>query len=197
MLPRLFLRRTQWTQSSGCCLRDPASQDLMETRATADDRSIGASNCGSLELRGAAVVPVSRLFSADDVRALDELQSRFMEERVSSGDDDERSIYVRRIVTDKPGERPVLVHSVASAAVLAVLDQPGARAYFEQVFGGGHRYYIRRVQSHRLVKGSYIGLHLDVESNPENEFSVVIPYERSFEGGEFVVHVPGGAAEVF
>jgi hypothetical protein len=51
--------------------------------------------------------------------------------------------------------------------------------------------YIRRAQVNRMHVGSFIGLHLDQESNPDYYASVTLQLGRRFEGGEFVVHRSG------
>jgi len=39
-----------------------------------------------------------------------------------------------------------------------------------------------------MVKGSFVGIHLDAESNMSYEYSVIIQLGQEFEGGEFVVY---------
>src|SRR5882762_4587482 len=54
--------------------------------------------------RGTALVPPNLIFSAEELEHLNAIQSCIQEERVSNGDaGDTHDIYVRRIMTDKPG----------------------------------------------------------------------------------------------
>jgi 2-oxoglutarate-Fe(II)-dependent oxygenase superfamily protein len=104
---------------------------------------------------------------------------------------------VRRVVTDRPREGPTRVNQPFSDGILGILDDVKRRVIFAELFGSTSQYFIRRCQAHRLVAGAHIGLHLDVESNPHNEFSAIVQFSEHFDGGEFVVHPEGSREQVF
>ena len=147
---------------------------------------------------GTVLVPPDLIFSADEVEQLNDLQSRLPEEKVSNGDaGDTHDIYVRRIMTDKPGEPPTLVNRPFSDQILELLGDEKRQAIFSRILQSPSGLFIRRCQINRMVKDSFIGLHLDEASNPDYEFSVVIQLGRDFKGGEFVVYPPDGDKQIF
>jgi len=150
-----------------------------------------------LKIHGSVLLPPDLVFSAEELEQLDEFQSLIPEEMVSSGDSDGGEIYVRRIITDKPGEFPTRVNQPLSDLILKILENDEKSKIFRQIFDSDTQYYIRRCQMHRLMKGSHIGLHLDAESNVHNEFAVIIQLGREFEGGEFVVYPENKEPQVY
>lgn len=151
-----------------------------------------------LKANGTVLLPSNLIFSSEELIRLQTIQSSIPEERVSNGDaDDDNGIFVRRIVTDKAGEFPMRVNQPNSDLILNILDDDKRQLAFAEILGANSKYYIRRVQAHRLVTGSHIGLHLDAESNPHNEFSVIIHFGEDFEGGEFVVYPDDATTQVF
>ena len=155
-------------------------------------------HAATLRRTGTVVIPPGVVFGFDELARIQELQSRFPEERVAGGDaHDDQDIYVRRILTDRAGEVPTLTLEPYASEIMAILDDERRRRVFATILGSSEEYFIRRCQTHRMMVGSYLGAHVDVESNPHNEFSVVIQLGRGFEGGEFVVHPEGRDAEVY
>lgn len=152
----------------------------------------------TLQHKGTVVFPPGTVFGFDELERIHALQSHFPEERVSGGDaHDEQDIYVRRILTDRVGEVPSLTLEPYASEIMAILDDEPRKRAFATLLGSSEEYFIRRCQTHRMAVGSYLGAHIDVESNPHNEFSVVIQLGRGFEGGEFVVHPEGRDAEIY
>jgi len=148
--------------------------------------------------RGTALVPPNLIFSAEELEHLNAIQSCIQEERVSNGDaGDTHDIYVRRIMTDKPGEVPTLVNRPFSDQILELIGDERRQAVFSRMLRLPSDLVIRRAQMNRMVKDSFIGLHLDEASNPDYEFSVVIQLGRDFKGGEFVVYPHDGDRQIF
>lgn len=152
------------------------------------------------ELRdtGTTSVPLGMVFSDNDLERIDAIQSLIPEENVSSGDSgDTHDLFVRRIMTDKADEFPTLVNRPFSDQIMEILTDEKRQSIFSKIFDSTSRYYIRRCQVNRMVKDSFIGLHLDAESNPDFEYSVIVQLSHAFEGGEFVVYPATGGEQVF
>jgi hypothetical protein len=150
----------------------------------------------ALRSTGTVLIPADTIFSAEELDLIDAVQAAIPEETVSSGDDDAHNIYIRRLVTDKVGERPTRVNQPISDQILAILDDERRRKIFAELLGATEPRFIRRCQLHRMVEGAYLGAHIDIESNPHNEFAVTVQLGREFTGGEFVVYPDGGSEQV-
>ena len=59
---------------------------------------------------------------------------------------------------------------------------------FGEIISHEKELYIRRVQVNKMYKDSFIGYHLDVDSNPDYLAAVVIQIGAEFEGGDYVVY---------
>lgn len=118
------------------------------------------------------------------------------EEVITLGDAGEpNDLYVGRFMVDKPGELPTLVNRPHSDSLLAILQAPDHRRFFRDLLGAD--YFIRRCQVNRMVKGSFIGRHLDTDSNPDYAVSVVVQLGHTFDGGEFAVYPQGGGVNSY
>ncbi|MFG6964219.1 2OG-Fe(II) oxygenase [Burkholderia pseudomallei] len=147
---------------------------------------------------GTVMLPAYVAFDAHELARIDALQARLPEEPVTAGDaGDTHDIYVRRIMVDRAGERPQLVNLPHSETILNLLGDARRTRFFGDMFGTRAEYFLRRCQINRMLKDSFIGMHLDAASNPDYEFSVVIQLGRAFDGGEFVVHPQGRPPNVF
>jgi len=106
-------------------------------------------------------------------------------EKVLVGDADEpNDVQVARFMTDI--DRPRVVNDHLAEQILPILGANDVKAYCSAALGAPEL-HLRRVQINRMGKGSFIGLHLDQDSNPDYEVSVVLQLGSQFEGGEFVV----------
>ena len=142
------------------------------------------------------MIPPGVIFDDEELDTLNRLQERLPEELVTLGDAGEpNDLYVRRMMIDKPGKLPERVNQPISDEILNILSDEKRQAVFEQLLGKAK--FIRRCQINRMVRGSFIGLHLDKDSNPDYDVSVVIQLGRAFEGGEFVVYPEGRNENVF
>ncbi|AOJ71020.1 MULTISPECIES: 2OG-Fe(II) oxygenase [Burkholderia] len=147
---------------------------------------------------GTVMLPAYVAFDAHELTRIDQLQAQMPEESVTAGDaGDTHDIYVRRIMLDRAGELPQLVNRPYSDQILDILTDARRTRFFGDMFATRAEYFIRRCQINRMVKDSFIGIHLDAASNPDYEFSVVIQLGNKFEGGEFVVHPEGRPLNVF
>lgn len=112
-------------------------------------------------------------------------------ETVHIGDAGEpNKVEVGRLMTDVEG--PLVVNEAVSKRMLEILGAPSRLKFMENLLGMSPL-YVRRAQINSMFTGSFIGVHLDRDSNPDYEVSIVLQFGRAFEGGEFVIHLPDGS----
>ena len=68
---------------------------------------------------------------------------------------------------------------------------------FFKLLLGTEDLYIRRVQVNTMEIDCFVGYHLDVDSNPEYEFSVILQLGKEYSGGEFVVYDGDQPAQIY
>jgi predicted 2-oxoglutarate/Fe(II)-dependent dioxygenase YbiX len=106
-------------------------------------------------------------------------------EKVLVGDADEpNDVHVARFMTDI--DRPRVVNDALAERILPILGSDKVKAYCRAALGAD-QLHLRRAQINRMHEGSFIGLHLDQDSNPDYEISIVLQLGSRYEGGEFVV----------
>lgn len=128
------------------------------------------------------------LFSASEWRRLDQLTSResVPYERITIGDADERNcVEVGRFMTDI--QEPVQVNRQASDELLSIVGSPKMMRFYEEVLGI-EGLCIRRCQVNVCAEGSFVGTHLDTDSNPDYLSPVVLQFSGDYAGGDYVVH---------
>lgn len=121
-------------------------------------------------------------------RRLDQLTSRdaIPYERVTLGDADEPNfVEVGRFMTDV--ENPVLVNRPVSDELLSIISSPKMMTFYRQMLGVDDL-HIRRCQVNVYSEGSFVGLHLDTDSNPDYLSPVVLQFSGDYDGGEYIVH---------
>ena len=69
-----------------------------------------------------------------------------------------------------------------------VFMQINYKKIFGEIISYEKELYIRRVQVNKMCQDSFIGYHLDVDSNPDYLAAVVIQIGAEFEGGDYVVY---------
>jgi hypothetical protein len=107
-------------------------------------------------------------------------------EKVTVGDADEpNDVYVGRFMIDV--DYPRMVNESLARQLIPILASDKIVAYCQKALGGGEL-FIRRVQINKMGNGSFIGLHLDQDSNPDYEISLVLQLGQQYSGGAFVVH---------
>jgi hypothetical protein len=122
-------------------------------------------------------------------RRLDQLTSRnaIPYERVTLGDADEPNfVEVGRFMTDV--EAPALVNRPVSDELMSIIGSPKMMKLYSQALGVDDL-YIRRCQVNFYNQGSFVGLHLDTDSNPDYLSPVVLQFSGDYEGGDYVVHL--------
>ncbi|GAB2580630.1 2OG-Fe(II) oxygenase [Streptomyces capparidis] len=146
-----------------------------------------------LAAEGTVVVTWDSVFGALELSHLRGLLSKLPEEVVSAGDaGDQHSLYVSRLATDGPASIPERVNRPTSDAVFELLEAPRPKSSLSAILShvrnvSGTRWTIRRCQAHRLVVGSYVGVHRDIDSNPDNHFAVTVMLSSDYDGGQFIV----------
>lgn len=141
---------------------------------------------------GAVVInPDLEFFTSEEWEALEELglRSGLSYETVLIGDAGESNkVEVGRLMTDV--DRPRVVNEAVSEKILKLLKEPRRLAMLQELVQSDSPLHIRRAQINLMHSGSFVGIHIDKDSNPDYEISVVLQLGRSFEGGNFVVHRP-------
>lgn len=109
-------------------------------------------------------------------------------ETYHTGDTDEpNKCEVACFLTDVEG--PFNIGGQVTDDLLKIIAAPAKMTVLERLLER-ERLYVRRAQANHMSKGSFIGLHRDLESNPDYEISIVLQLGRQFSGGEFVIHLP-------
>ena len=132
------------------------------------------------------------LFTADEWELLERgiVDPRLPYEQVLIGDAGEPNLVeVGRLMTDV--DRPRVVNADVTAPMLDVLGSPDRMAMLADLIGV-RQVHMRRAQINRMHAGSFIGLHLDQDSNPDYTVAIVLQMGTVFDGGDFVVHPPRG-----
>ena len=143
-----------------------------------------------LETSGTIMLPRGLLFNEEELTTLNACQNQIPEEYVALGDAGEpNDLYVRRMMVDLSGELPKRVNRPVADKILSLLHTPERAAYFEALLGEPKT--LRRCQLNRMIENSFIGIHRDVDSNPDYDVAVVVQLGEKFEGGEFVVYKDG------
>ena len=128
----------------------------------------------------------------DDFNKIEENLKKFPLEEVTVGDAGEpNKCFVGRLVEDKPGEKPKLLNSNLSKEILSIIFSTKAKNFIREEiedFRNAHNLYVRRAQFNLLSEGSFVGQHLDIDSNPNYRIAVVFQLGSFFEGGEFDVY---------
>lgn len=126
-------------------------------------------------------------FKNSDFQSLEDTSKNIPYETVLIGDAGEKNkVEVGRFMTDV--DKPEIVNNEYSKTVLNILNNPNYKKAFGEIISNNNNLYIRRVQINKMYKDSFIGYHLDVDSNPDYLAAVVIQIGEEFEGGDYVVY---------
>ncbi|MGY3611069.1 MULTISPECIES: 2OG-Fe(II) oxygenase [unclassified Bradyrhizobium] len=148
--------------------------------------------------KGTVLIAPETLFTKDELTRIDQLQCGIPEETVREGDaGDSHNVFVKRVRLDHPGHHPSNVNGTASTQIIELVERTERVSALRRIFGGSSECVIRRCQIHRMPPGSFVGVHLDAESDPDFEYSVIVQLARDFEGGEFVVYPTEREPQVF
>lgn len=106
-------------------------------------------------------------------------------EQVFVGDADElNDLTVARFMTDV--EKPMRVNQPLADQMISVVCNQRLLGFVSNLLGG-EEFYVRRMQVNKMKNGSFIGKHLDVDSNPDYLYSIVLQLGKDFSGGEFLI----------
>ncbi len=109
-------------------------------------------------------------------------------ERVMIGDASEKNdLFVGRFMNDIAGQKPFLVNNELANSIMNILLNNKSKKNFSNLFKDN--YIIRRVQLNSMRKNSFIGLHLDTDSNPDYDYNVIINLSCNYESGIFTYYI--------
>ena len=129
----------------------------------------------------------SSFFRNIDFETLKDASEDIPYETVHIGDaGEENKVEVGRFMTDVV--KPEVVNNEYSKKVLNILNDINYKKIFGEIISYEKELYVRRVQVNKMYKNSFIGYHLDVDSNPDYLAAVVIQIGAEFEGGDYVVY---------
>jgi hypothetical protein len=126
-------------------------------------------------------------FNDKDFETLKDASENISYETVHIGDaGEENKVEVGRFMTDV--DKPEVVNNEYSKKVLNILNDTKYKKIFKEIISYEKELYVRRVQVNKMHKDSFIGYHLDVDSNPDYLAAVVIQIGAEFKGGDYVVY---------
>lgn len=126
-------------------------------------------------------------FQNIDFETLKQASENISYETVHIGDAGEKNkVEVGRFMTDV--EKPEIVSNEYSQKVLNILNNTNYKKIFGEIISYEKELYVRRVQVNKMHKDSFIGYHLDVDSNPDYLAAAVVQIGAEFEGGDYVVY---------
>jgi hypothetical protein len=145
---------------------------------------------------GSVMMPIADSFlSDDDFDTLKQLSDQLPQEFVETGDAGEPNhVLVGRFMTDI--ERPEKVNQPMSDRALEIVTQPAAMTACRELLDA-ENLYVRRMQVNSMQTGSFVGEHLDKDSNPDYRVAVILQFGEDFTGGKYVVSGGDRPARVF
>ncbi len=125
----------------------------------------------------------------DEVGLIDERLKEFPLEDITIGDAGEiNNCQVGRLMEDQPAKLPKILNDSLSKPILSLFQTAKAKKFFKQYLDSESPQIIRRSQFNLLGTGSYVGRHLDTDSNPDYQIAAVLQLGSDFSGGEFIVY---------
>ena len=155
----------------------------------ADCRSYAA----ELRYRGVVSLPPFFLFDACEIDRIRQLQNALTEEWVGVSHD----VYVRRVLVDPAGQLPMSPPNIKATPLLDMFADASRKARLSEIVHPGSSFYVRRCQSHRMIKGSKIAKHIDADANPDYAFALVVQLGNGYAGGDFVTYPDVGREQRF
>ena len=127
---------------------------------------------------------------ASELRQIEIYLKQLPLETITIGDAGERnSCSVGRLYEDLPGKYPQKLNTLLCDKVMDIFWTTRASNFFSQFFDdSSENLCIRRSQVNILREDSYVGRHLDIDSNPDYTLAAVLQLGDSFEGGDFLVY---------
>ncbi len=125
----------------------------------------------------------------DEVSYIEKRLKIFPLEDITIGDAGEiNNCKVGRLMEDQPQTIPKKLNEELSGPILNLYQTPKAKKFFAKFLKTDKEQYIRRSQFNLLGENSFVGRHLDIDSNPEYQIAAVLQLGSHFTGGEFVVY---------
>ena len=123
--------------------------------------------------------------SAKDFLIIEKNLKKIPKEYVTIGDAGEKnSVNVSRLMTDI--KKPKMVNKRYSKKVINILNKNYLDTFKKIV--SKKKLFIRRAQVNFMKKNSFVGYHLDVDSNPDYLYAVILQLGNKFTGGNYVVY---------
>ena len=121
-------------------------------------------------------------FNQQDWQQLAVLLAKSEYQHIIGGDANEgHSVWVSRYFNDIQSPKAL---NEFSSEVEAIVMSEKMRAFYQR-FTGTEKVCLRRCQANRLLKGDYIGEHIDQDSSPEYMATVVFHFSNVYTGGYF------------
>ena len=135
---------------------------------------------------GTILIPKEDTFiDKDDFKKIEKNLKKIPTEFVKIGDAGEKNhVFVSRLMTDI--KKPLVVNRRYSNKVLKILNDKYLSIFKKIV--DKKKLFIRRAQVNNMKKNAFVGYHLDVDSNPDYLYAVVIQLGSRFTGGKYVVY---------
>jgi len=139
-----------------------------------------------LKKYGTILIPKSQSFIVeDDFKKIEKNLKKIPTEFVKIGDAGEKNhVHVSRLMTDV--KKPKVVNQKYSKKVLKILNDNYLSDFKKIVHK--NKLFIRRAQVNNMKKNAFVGYHLDIDSNPDYLYAVVIQLGSKFTGGKYVVY---------
>ena len=135
-------------------------------------------------------LPLGKHFlNKKEVDLIEKMLKKFPLENITIGDAGEiNNCQVGRLMEDQPESFPQMLNISLSKPILDLFQTPKAVSFFSKYLGTDLPQTIRRSQFNLLGKGSFVGRHLDIDSNPDYQIASVLQLGSEFTGGEFIVY---------
>ncbi len=131
----------------------------------------------------------THFLSNKDVDYIEDRLKSFPLENITIGDAGEiNDCKVGRLMEDHPQTLPKQLNNELSSPILDLFRTVKAKSFYSKYLQSDKEQFIRRCQFNLLGKGSFVGRHLDCDSNPDYQIASVLQLGSLFEGGEFVVY---------
>ena len=138
----------------------------------------------------------SHFLSSKDVDYIEDRLKSFPLENITIGDAGEiNNCQVGRLMEDHPQTLPKQLNNELSTPILDLFRTDKAKMFYSEYLESDKEQCIRRCQFNLLGKGSFVGRHLDCDSNPDYQIASVLQLGSLFEGGEFVVYPSKNSTE--
>tara|TARA_B100000941_G_C28488778_1_gene546589 strand:+ start:408 stop:1016 length:609 start_codon:yes stop_codon:yes gene_type:complete len=133
----------------------------------------------------------SHYLNLKDFEDIQKTLELFPLEDITIGDAGEiNNCKVGRLVEDHPETFPTRVNKEYSKRVLDIIFNDQCKAFLKNIIPEfkNKELCVRRCQFNLLTKGSFVGKHLDIDSNPDYRAAVVFQLGSKFTGGHFDVY---------